>query len=76
MLSLETLHLIFQLGTVFIREPCLEGAPDEGLAFPIGDSEVFLLLSAASLCKSVSLLVPGQATMSRDPLYNNLGVLA
>ena len=69
-MSWETMHSILLLRAVFFREPFLEGAPDEGFTFPIGDWQAFLLLSAAFLCESVSLLVSCQATMRRDPLYN------
>ena len=76
LLSGETLHLIFKLRAVFFSKPGLEVAPDQGFTFPVGDWQIWLLFSAACLCKCVSLIVPGQATMSRDLLYNNLRVLA
>ena len=71
-MSWETLHLIFLLRAVFFRKPCLEVASDKGFAFPVGDWQAFLLLSAAFLGESVSLLVSCQTTMRRDPLYDDL----
>ena len=75
LLSCEGLHFIFWVRAVFVLKPSLEGVPDEGFAFPIGDGLFMLLLSTSFLCKSVSLFVPCQATVSRDPLYSYLRVL-
>ena len=66
------MDLIFLLRAVFFRKPCLKGASDKGFAFPIGDWQALLLLFAAFLSKSVSLLISCQATMCRDPLYNHM----